>query len=182
MKFTELPLAGAFRVELEPRGDARGFFSRLFCAEEFAAHGLATGWVQCNTSFTALQGTLRGLHFQRPPMAETKLLRCIRGAIFDVIVDLRAGSPSFGRWHGERLDDQNRTMICVPEGFAHGFQTLTPDVEMLYFHSAPYSQAHEGGLRWDDARVAVDWPLGVTEVSARDAAFPTLDMLEPIRL
>lgn len=182
MRFTELPLAGAFRVELEPRGDARGFFARLFCAEEFAAHGLATDWVQCNTSFTALQGTLRGLHFQRPPMAETKLLRCIRGAIFDVIVDLRAGSPTFGRWHGERLDDQNRKMICVPEGFAHGFQTLTPDVEMLYFHSAPYSAAHEGGLRWDDARVAVDWPLGVTEVSARDAAFPMLDMLEPIRI
>jgi dTDP-4-dehydrorhamnose 3,5-epimerase len=182
MRFTELPLAGAFRVELEPRGDTRGFFARLFCAEEFAAHGLATDWVQCNTSFTAEQGTLRGLHFQRPPMAETKLLRCIRGAIFDVIVDLRAGSPTFGRWHGERLDDQNRTMICVPQGFAHGFQTLTPDVEMLYFHSAPYSAAHEGGLRWDDARVAVDWPLGVTEVSARDAAFPTLDQLEPIRI
>lgn len=182
MKFTELPLAGAYRVELEPRGDARGFFARLFCAEEFAAHGLATGWVQCNTSFTAAQGTVRGLHFQRPPMAETKLLRCIRGAIFDVIVDLRAGSPTFGRWHGERLDEANRAMICVPEGFAHGFQTLTPDVEMLYFHSAPYSAAHEGGLRWDDARVAVDWPLGVTEMSARDAAFPGLDALEPIRL
>ncbi len=182
MRFTELPLAGAFRVELEPRGDARGFFARLFCAEEFAAHGLATGWVQCNTSFTAAQGTVRGLHFQRPPMAETKLLRCIRGAIFDVIVDLRAGSPTFGRWHGERLDDQNRTMICVPEGFAHGFQALTPDVEMLYFHSALYSAAHEGGLRWDDARVAVNWPLGVTEMSARDAAFPGLEALEPIRL
>ncbi|NGQ89455.1 dTDP-4-dehydrorhamnose 3,5-epimerase [Rhodobacter sp. HX-7-19] len=180
MRFTELPLAGAYRVELEPRGDARGFFARLFCAEEFAARGLATGWVQCNTSFTAAQGTVRGLHFQRPPMAETKLLRCIRGAIFDVIVDLRAGSPTFGRWHGERLDDQNRAMICVPEGFAHGFQTLTPDVEMLYFHSAPYSAAHEGGLRWDDAKVAVSWPLGVTEMSARDAAFPTLDKLEPI--
>ena len=182
MRFTELPLAGAFRVELEPRGDARGFFARLFCAEDFAAHGLATAWAQCNTSFTALQGTLRGLHFQRPPMAETKLLRCIRGAIFDVIVDLRAGSPTYGHWHGERLDDQNRAMICVPEGFAHGFQTLTPDVEMLYFHSAPYSATHEGGLRWDDAKVAVDWPLAITEKSARDAAFPTLDQLEPIRI
>lgn len=182
MRFTALPLAGAFRVELEPRGDARGFFARLFCAEEFAAHGLANAWVQCNTSFTALQGTLRGLHFQRPPMAETKLLRCIRGAIFDVIVDLRAGSPTFGHWHGERLDDQNRRMICVPEGFAHGFQTLTPDVEMLYFHSAAYSAAHEGGLRWDDATVAVDWPLAVAEMSARDAAFPALDQLEPIQI
>jgi len=182
MKFTELPLKGTFKVDLEPRGDSRGFFARLFCSEEFAARGLATSWVQCNTSFTAGLGTVRGLHFQRPPMAETKLLRCIRGAIFDVIVDLRAGSPTFGHWHGERLDDANRSMICVPEGFAHGFQTLTPNVEMLYFHSAAYSASHEGGLRWDDARVAVDWPLGVTEVSARDAAFPTLDMLEPIRI
>lgn len=181
MRFTELPLAGAFRVELEPRGDARGFFARLFCVEEFAARGLATGWVQCNTSFTAVQGTLRGLHFQRPPLAETKLLRCIRGAIFDVIVDLRDGSPTFGQWHGERLDDANRTMICVPEGLAHGFQTLTPDVEMMYFHSAPYSAAHEGGLSWDDPQVGVDWPLPVAEISARDAAFPRLDALEPIR-
>jgi dTDP-4-dehydrorhamnose 3,5-epimerase len=182
VRFIELPLSGAFRVELEPRGDVRGFFARLFCAEEFTARGLVKGWVQCNTSFTAAQGTVRGLHFQRPPMAETKLLRCIRGAIFDVIVDLRAGSPTFGQWHGELLDDQNRTMICVPEGFAHGFQTLTSDVEMLYFHSAPYSAAHEGGLRWDDARVAVDWPLGVTEISGRDAAFAGLDALEPICL
>ncbi len=182
MRFTELPLAGAYRVDLEPRGDARGFFARLFCAEDFAAYGLAITWAQCNTSSTALQGTLRGLHFQRPPMAETKLLRCIRGAIFDVIVDLRAGSTTYGHWHGERLDDKNRAMICVPEGFAHGFQTLTPDVEMLYFHSAPYSATHEGGLRWDDAKVAVDWPLAVTEISARDAAFPTLDQLEPIRI
>jgi dTDP-4-dehydrorhamnose 3,5-epimerase len=182
MRFTELPLAGAFRVELEPRGDSRGSFSRLFCSEEFAAHGLATGWVQCNTSHSAVPGTLRGLHFQRPPMAETKLLSCIRGAIFDVIVDLRAGSPTFGLWHGERLDDQNRTMICVPEGFAHGFQTLTPAVDMLYFHSAPYSVAHEGGLRWDDAMVAIDWPIEVTEMTARDAAFPTMDNLEPIRI
>lgn len=182
MKFTPLPLPGAFRIDLEPRGDARGFFARLFCAEEFAAHGLATAWVQCNTSFTSAQGTIRGLHFQRPPMAETKLLRCIRGAIFDVIVDLRDGSPTFGKWHGERLDDLNRSMICVPEGFAHGFQTLSPDVEMLYFHSAAYSPAHEGGLRWDDPGVAVDWPLPLTEVSARDAAFPTMDQLEPIRI
>lgn len=180
MKFTALPLAGAFRVELEPRGDERGFFARLFCAGEFAEHGLATTWVQCNTSFTRRAGSVRGLHFQRPPMAETKLLRCLRGAIFDVIVDLRAGSSTFGQWHGERLDEGNRAMICVPEGFAHGFQTLTPDVEMLYFHSAPYSAAHEGGLRWDDPTVAIHWPLGITEMSARDAQFPTLDKLEPI--
>jgi len=181
VKFNPLPLQGAFRVDLEPHGDERGFFARLFCAEEFAAHGLAARWVQCNTSYTSVQGTIRGLHFQRHPMAETKLLRCIRGEIFDVIVDLRDGSPTFGQWHGERLDELNRSMICVPEGFAHGFQTLTPDVEMLYFHSAPYSAAHEGGLHWNDPVVAVTWPLGVTELSARDAQFPTLDKLEPIR-
>ncbi len=172
MIFTPLALPGAFRVDLEPRGDSRGFFARMFCSDEFAGHGLATHWVQCNTSFTAAQGTVRGLHYQRPPMAETKLLRCLKGAIFDVIVDIRANSPTYGQWHGERLDDQNRAMICVPEGFAHGFQTLTPDVEMLYFHSAPYSAAHEGGLRWDDRSLAIDWPLAVTETSARDAAFP----------
>ena len=182
MKFTPLPLAGAFRIDLEPRGDSRGFFARLFCAEEFAAHGLKSVFVQSNTSFSAARGTLRGLHFQRPPAAEAKLLRCLRGAIFDVIVDLRDGSDTFGRWHGERLDDENRSMIYAPEGFAHGFQTLTDGVEMLYLHSAPYSAPNEGGLRWDDPSVAIEWPLDVTEQSARDAGFPTLDALEPIRL
>lgn len=175
MIFTPLALSGAYRVELEPRGDSRGFFARMFCADEFADHGLATQWVQCNTSFTVAVGTVRGLHYQRPPMAETKLLRCLKGAIFDVIVDLRANSPTYGHWHGERLDDQNRSMICVPEGFAHGFQTLTPNVEMLYFHSAPYSAEHECGLRWNDRSLAIDWPMPVTETSARDAAFPTLE-------
>lgn len=179
MIFSPLALSGAYRVELEPRGDSRGFFARMFCAAEFADHGLATHWVQCNTSFTAAEGTVRGLHYQRPPMAETKLLRCLKGAIFDVIVDLRANSPTYGHWHGERLDDQNRSMICVPEGFAHGFQTLTPNVEMLYFHSAPYSADHEGGLRWNDRSLAIDWPMPVTEISARDAAFPTLEDHKP---
>lgn len=182
MKFVPLPLEGARRVELEPRGDSRGFFARLFCADEFAAHGLETRWVQCNTSLSAAAGTIRGLHFQRPPMAEVKLVRCLRGAIWDVIVDLRQGSPTFGRWHGERLDDQNRSMIYVPQGFAHGFQTLTDGVEMLYFHAEAYSSAHEGGLRWNDPTVGIKWPLELTEQSARDAEFPGLDDLEPIRI
>lgn len=175
MIFTPLPLSGAFRVDLEHRGDSRGFFARMFCSDEFASQGLTTQWVQCNTSFTTARGTVRGLHYQRPPMAETKLLRCLKGAIFDVIVDLRPASSTYARWHGEQLDDQNRSMICVPEGFAHGFQTLTPNVEMLYFHSAPYSAEHEVGLHWNDRSLAIDWPLPVTEVSARDAAFPTLE-------
>ena len=180
MKFTPLPLAGAYRVEPEPRGDDRGFFARMFCAEEFAAHGLAATWTQCNMSYSAQEGTLRGLHFQRPPAAETKLVRCTRGAVFDVIVDLRLGSPTFGKWHGERLDDQTRAMICVPEGFAHGFQTLTGAVEMLYFHSASYSAPHEGGLRWDDPHLDIPWPRPVSDISPRDRAFPSLDDLEPI--
>lgn len=182
MRFSPLPLSGAFRVELEPRGDKRGFFARLFCADEFAAHGLETGFVQCNTSLSEMAGTIRGMHFQRPPKAEAKLVRCLSGAIFDVIVDLRAGSPTFGRWHGERLDDENRSMLYVPKGFAHGFQTLTDGVEMFYFHSERYSASDEGGLRWDDPVVAIDWPLAVTEQSERDAKFPGLDKLEPIRL
>lgn len=180
MRFTELPLAGAFLVELERRGDDRGFLARTFCAEEFAALGLAKQWAQCNMSFSAKVGTLRGLHFQRPPMAETKLVRCTRGAIFDVIVDLRIGSATYGQWHGERLDDVGRRMICVPEGFAHGFQALSDHVEMLYFHSAPYSAQHEGGLRWDDPTLSIPWPLRVTDMSVRDRGFPYLNELEPI--
>jgi dTDP-4-dehydrorhamnose 3,5-epimerase len=169
------------RIDLELRGDQRGFFARLFCAEEFEALGLNARWAQCNTSFSAEMGALRGLHFQRPPMAEIKLVRCMRGAVWDVIVDLREGSATFGQWHGERIDESNRTMIYIPEGFAHGFQTLTTEVEMLYFHSTPYSAAHEGGLRWDDPTVAVDWPRPVTVMSARDTALPALENLEPIR-
>ncbi|MDN5929321.1 MAG: dTDP-4-dehydrorhamnose 3,5-epimerase [Hyphomicrobiales bacterium] len=182
MKFAPLPLAGAYLIDLEPLGDKRGFFARMFCTEEFAEHDLETRWAQCNTSYTAFAGTVRGMHFQRPPMAEVKLLRCLRGAIWDVIVDLRDGSPSYGRWHGEKLDEHNRSMLYVPRGFAHGFQTLTDDVEMLYFHSTPYSKAHEGGLRWDDQAVSIEWPLDKTGQSARDAAFPGLDAVEPLRI
>jgi len=181
MKFTPLPMQGAFRVDLELRRDERGFFARIFCVEEFKALGLRTQWVQCNTSFSAKKGTLRGLHFQRPPMAEVKLVRCLRGAIWDVIVDLREGSPTFGHWHGEVLDDSNRTMFYVPEGFAHGFQTLADDVEIMYFNSAFYSAVDEGGLRWDDPTVAVYWPEPVTVLSARDANLSMLQTLEPLR-
>jgi dTDP-4-dehydrorhamnose 3,5-epimerase len=182
VKFAPLPLEGAYRIELELRGDARGFFARLFCSEEFSALDLNTQWAQCNTSLSAESGTLRGLHFQRPPMAEVKMVRCLSGAVFDVIVDLREGSATFGQWHGEQLDASNRTMLYIPKGFAHGFQTLTEASEMLYFHSAPYSAAHEGGLRWDDPTIGVHWPLPVRVTSARDAAFPTLETLEPIRI
>lgn len=181
MIFTPLPLAGAFRIDLDRREDARGFFARLFCAEEFADHGLATTWVQCNTSFSRAEGTLRGLHFQRPPMAEAKMVRCLKGAIFDVMVDLRAGSATFGQWAALELSAENRSMAYIPEGFAHGFQTLSPETELLYFHSQVYSPAHEGGLRHDDPRLGIPWPRPVADLSPRDAAHPGLDTLEPIR-
>jgi dTDP-4-dehydrorhamnose 3,5-epimerase len=131
-------------------------------------------------SFSANRGTVRGLHFQRPPAAETKLVRCTQGAVFDVIVDLRLRSATYGQWHGERLEKASLTMICVPEGFAHGFQTLTDSVELLYFHSRSYSAKDEGGLRWDDARLGIPWPIQVTDISTRDRTFPSLDELEPI--
>lgn len=180
MIFTPLPLAGACRIAPERRGDERGFFARLFCAREFEAQGLATAWVQCNASFSRAEGTLRGLHFQRPPMAEAKLVRCVRGAIFDVIVDLRAESETFGRWTSLELDDEAREMVYVPPGFAHGFQTLAPDTELLYFHSQFFSPDHEGGLRHDDPRLAIPWPRPVAGLSPRDAGFPGLDALEPM--
>lgn len=179
MIFTPLALTGAFAVDLERRDDARGFFARLFCATEFADHGLANTWLQSNTSFSRAKGTLRGMHFQRPPMSEAKLIKCLSGAIFDVMVDVRSGSPTFGHWTALELSAQNRTMAYVPAGFAHGFQTLMPDTELLYFHSQVYSAPHEGGLRHDDPAVGIRWPLPVTELSPRDAAFPDLQMLEP---
>ncbi|MBI1172827.1 dTDP-4-dehydrorhamnose 3,5-epimerase [bacterium] len=181
MIFTPLPLSGAFRIDLDRRADDRGFFARLFCAREFAAQGLPDRWVQINNSFSRARGTLRGLHFQRPPMAEVKMVRCLQGAVLDVIVDLRAGSPTYGQWTSVKLDAESRAMILVPEGFAHGFQTLRPDTELLYLHSQFYSPEHEGGLAHDDPRLAIPWPLEVTGLSPRDAAFPTLDALEPIR-
>jgi dTDP-4-dehydrorhamnose 3,5-epimerase len=181
MIFTPLPLAGAFRIDLDRREDARGFFARLFCTEEFADHGLTTNWLQCNTSFSWAEGTLRGLHFQRPPMSEVKMVRCLKGAIFDVMVDLRAGSPSFGQWTALELTAENRSMAYIPEGFAHGFQTLSPETELLYFHSQVYSPAHEGGLWHSDPNLAIPWPRPVADLSPRDAAHPGLDKLEPIR-
>lgn len=182
MKFHPLSIEGAFRIELERRGDARGFFARMVCAEEFAAQGLATRWVQMNTSFSREKGTLRGLHFQRPPRAEAKLVRCLRGAILDVIVDLRSGSPSYGQHETLRLDDDNRAMVYIPPGFAHGFQTLEPDTELLYLHSEVYSPDHEGGVHHADRDLGIAWPLPPVALSDRDKALPPLERLEPIRL
>ena len=177
------PLAGPggpVRVRLEPREDARGLFARTFCTQEFAEAGIAVAWVQINMATNVARGTLRGLHFQRPPMADAKLVRCVRGAILDVGVDLRAGSGSFGRAVALELSEGSRDMLYLPPGFAHGYQTLTPETELLYLHSRPYSPAHEGGLAWDDPALGIEWPLPVTGLSDRDAHHPRLADLDPI--
>ena len=180
MRFTPLPLAGAFRVDLERRGDSRGSFARLFCREEFRQHGLNDIWEQCNVSQSLRKGTLRGMHFQRPPKADAKLVKCMAGAVFDVIVDLRQVSETFGQWASVTLTATGGEMIYVPAGFAHGFQTLSDDAELLYFHSESYSPDHEGGLSYADPDVGIAWPLEVTVMSGRDRDLPLLADVEPM--
>ena len=181
MKFSELSLSNAFRIETEPLLDSRGYFNRVFCAEEFSKHNLPTFWPQCNNSFTSCAGTIRGLHFQLAPEAETKLIKCTNGIVLDVIVDLREDSPTFGNWHAEKLDSAKHNMICIPGGFAHGFQTLTANVEMLYFHSSPYQPEYEGGLRWNDKNLNIKWPLALTKISSKDAELPFLSQLKQFK-
>ena len=181
MIFHPLTLQGSFSIMLEPRGDERGLFARQFCTEEFRAHGLVSEIAQVNISFNRDAGTVRGLHFQRAPAAESKVVRCLRGALRDVIVDLRAGSPQFGSWEAVELSSDNYNMLYVPPGFAHGFQTLLPDTEVLYLHSAPYSPEHEGGVAHDDTDLDIDWTLPVKNLSARDAILPGLRSLEPVQ-
>lgn len=178
MKFVPLPLASAYQVDLNKHEDSRGFFARQFCQKEFQAHGLNTDWVQMNISHSAQSGTVRGLHFQRAPEAEVKMVRCLKGAIFDVIVDLRDSSPSYGKWYGTELSSQNRSMLYIPKGFAHGFQTLEPETELLYWHSAFYSPVSEGGLNPECKTLNINWPLTITEMSARDTYFPGLTELD----
>jgi dTDP-4-dehydrorhamnose 3,5-epimerase len=158
MIFTPVPLRGAFVLELELVEDQRGFFARTFCAEEFAEHGLDTNFVQCSTSFNKRKDTLRGMHFQVPPRAETKLIRCTKGAIFDVMIDLRADRETYCRWFATELTETNRLMHYIPKGFAHGFQTLEDDTEVAYQMSEYYSIEHSRGVRWDDPVFAIEWP------------------------
>lgn len=180
---TDLPLAGLKLVERQRIGDTRGFLSRLFCAEELAAAGWIKPIAQINHTYTATQGTVRGMHFQRPPHAEMKLVSCIRGEIWDVAVDVRVGSPTFLHWYAERLSADNGRALLIPEGFAHGFQALTDGAELLYCHSAAYSAGAEAGLNPLDTRLAITWPLPITELSARDAARPLIETgLEGVQL
>ncbi len=175
MIFTESSLAGAYLIEMERIEDDRGFFARSFCADEFAAHGLSTHMPQCSVSFNSRSATLRGLHYQSDPHAEDKLVRCTAGAVFDVVVDLRAGSPTRGRWLGVELTADNRRALWVPKGFAHGFITLADRSEVLYMMSVPHAPGSARGVRWNDPAIAIDWPLEPEHMSDRDAAYPLLD-------
>jgi dTDP-4-dehydrorhamnose 3,5-epimerase len=172
MIFIETELKGAYIIDLERREDERGFFARTWCQQEFEAHGLVARIVQANTSYNKAKGTLRGMHYQRAPHAETKLVRASRGAIYDVIVDLRPDSPTFKRWIGVELTADNRRALFVPEGFAHGFQTLEDNTDVSYQVSAFYTPGAEGGLRYNDPAFDIEWPLPVSVISPKDADWP----------
>jgi dTDP-4-dehydrorhamnose 3,5-epimerase len=170
----DTPIAGLKLVERSRLSDERGFLSRLFCAEELRAAGWSKGIAQINQTLTCAHGAVRGLHFQHPPHAEMKLVNCIRGKVFDVAVDLRRGSPTFLKWHGVELSEDNGRALLIPEGVAHGFQTLMPDSELLYLHSCAYVPASEGAVHVEDPRVGIAWPLPMAELSARDRGHPML--------
>jgi dTDP-4-dehydrorhamnose 3,5-epimerase len=172
MKFTSAPLADAWLIELEPSEDARGFFTRAYCEQEFSRHGLNTCWRQINHSYSAVIGTLRGMHYQRGSNAEIKLLRCLRGEVYDVIVDLRPSSPTQHKWFGIVLTAENQQWLYVPKGFAHGLLTLTSDVEMEYMASAPYIREAEGGFRYDDPHFNISWPRQASIISLKDESWP----------
>lgn len=174
LTITDLPLAGLKLVTRQRLGDSRGFLSRLFCAEELGQAGWIKPVAQINHTYTGRRGTVRGMHYQRPPHAEMKSVSCIHGEVWDVAVDIRLGSPNFLRWHAERLSAETGTAMLIPEGFAHGFQTLTDEVEMIYCHSATYAPDAEAGLNPQDPRLTIAWPLPIAELSQRDANHPML--------
>ncbi|MGE0759209.1 MAG: dTDP-4-dehydrorhamnose 3,5-epimerase [Pirellulaceae bacterium] len=172
MIIRETKLAGAFTAELEKREDDRGFFARAWCSREFDAHGLVPHVVQVNLSLSRMRGTLRGMHYQVAPSEETKFIRCTRGALYDVIVDLRPDSSTYLQWIGLELSADNYKMLYVPRGFAHGFQTLCDDTEANYLVSEFYAPQHERGMRYNDAAIGIDWPLPISVISPKDASWP----------
>jgi dTDP-4-dehydrorhamnose 3,5-epimerase len=174
---TDLPLHGLKLVGHQRLGDSRGFLSRLFCAEELAAAGWHQPIAQINQTVTQKQGTVRGMHYQRPPHSEMKLVSCLQGVIWDVAVDLRAGSPTFLQWHALELSATNHRALLIPEGFAHGFQTLVDNCELIYMHTKAYAPSAEAGLNPQDPMLAITWPLAIAELSVRDAQHPMLDNL-----
>lgn len=175
MIFKEAPLQGVYLIEPEKRCDDRGFFARAFCQDEFARHDLATRFVQVNDSLSLSKGTLRGMHYQLAPREETKMVRCVRGALHDVVLDLRSNSPTFGRSFGAELTDENRRMMYVPKGFAHGYVTLTDHVEVIYLVDEFYAPELERGIRWDDPNFDLVWPIEPVVVSDKDRRHPNFD-------
>jgi dTDP-4-dehydrorhamnose 3,5-epimerase len=174
MTFSETPLKGSYVINLSPYRDERGWFVRTYCENEFREIAHEAKWVQINHSSTAKKGTIRGMHFQLPPYREIKMVRCVRGKVLDVIIDLRKESQTFLRWFAVELSAASMNMIYIPEGFAHGFQTLEDDTELIYHHSEFYTPNAEGGIRYDDPLIGIEWPLQVTSISERDLNHPLL--------
>lgn len=174
LEILNTPIEGLRRVVSRCREDSRGHLARVFCADELHAAGWAGPVAQANVTLTRHRGTVRGMHYQRPPHAEIKLVRCLRGEVWDVVLDLRRNSPTFLRWHAETLSQDNWTALLIPQGCAHGFQTLQDDVEMLYLHSAPFVPGSEGGVSAADPLMSITWPLPIIEQSERDLSFPPL--------
>jgi len=175
MIFTPTPLAGSYIIDLTPFGDSRGWFARTYCKKEFEQIGHTKEWVQLNHSYTVQKGALRGMHYQLPPFSEVKMVRCIAGAVYDVIIDLREDSATFLQWFGIELSAKNKKMVYIPEGFAHGFQTLEDHSELIYHHSEFYTPAAERGVRFNDRRINLRWPAEPTEISERDKQHPLID-------
>ena len=173
--YTELSLSGLFLLQRKRMGDARGYLERFFCARELVEVGWNVPIAQINLTYTAKSGTVRGMHFQQPPHAEKKLVMCLKGRVYDVAIDIRKGSSTFLKWQGEILSPENANALLIPEGFAHGFQSLTPDVEMIYCHSEFYAPECEAGLHSNDPAIKINWPLEISEMSGRDAAHPLID-------
>lgn len=175
MTFTETALKGSYIISLKPFTDERGWFVRTYCKNEFSVIGHDKEWVQMNHSFTATKGTVRGMHFQHPPFSEIKMVRCVAGAVLDVIVDIRKGSPTFLHYVSAELSAANKQVMYIPAGFAHGFQTLADDTELIYHHSEFYQPGAEGGLRYNDEILKIRWPLPVVNISEKDNKHPFLD-------
>ncbi len=174
MKFHSTTLSGVWRIELERRGDERGFLVRTFCEREFAEHGLNTRWLQSNATQTQRRGIIRGLHYQAEPQPEIKLVRCTAGRIWDIVVDIRPNSPLFGKWEAFELGGESLSQLYVPAGFAHGFQCLTDNCDLVYQMSEFYQPDLQRGVRWDDPMLAIPWPIVPAELSERDRSFPLL--------
>lgn len=174
MQFSKTPIPGCYEIQLKAIGDDRGFFFRQFCADEMQQAGIRFAPVQSNYSMTRQKGSIRGLHYQMPPKCETKLLRVLKGKVLDVCVDLRAGSPTFLQWHSVELDEAGQKMFLLPKGCAHGFQTLTDNVEMIYFHDEFYSKEHDRTALYTDEAFGIQWPLPVTSISEKDSKAPKI--------